>query len=411
MPGLRCPGHLRSRLKPVAILGRGEGSSADDLRPRPGRLCAAATSVGADERATAAASPALQKVGEFDTPTYVTAPPRRHPPPLRHRARRHHQDRARRAELSTPFLDIRSRVSTAGEGGLLSMAFPPDYERSRRFYVYYVDRGGNIRIDEFLRSASDPDAVQGGSRRSVLRQNHHNRNHKGGPAPVRARRAPVRRPGGRGRPGLASQRPIAAHQAGQDPAHRPPPDAHPRVPRPAQQPLPAPPRRAQGDLLVRPAQPLPLLVRPPEGPHAHRRRGPGRARGARLRPHPAGGPGAERRPELRLEHLRGHPPLPPGPGAPAFPPRPPARPLGGRVLDHRRLRDPRPQPGSACTAATSTATSATTTCGSPASAAAVRAATSGWAPPSAHCCPSARTRRDGSTPRRRTARVSRLVLR
>ena len=60
------------------------------------------------------------------------------------------------------------------------MAFAPDYARSRRFYVYYVDRGGNIRIDELRRSAGNPEAVEGGSRRTVVFQRHRNRNHKGG---------------------------------------------------------------------------------------------------------------------------------------------------------------------------------------------------------------------------------------
>jgi glucose/arabinose dehydrogenase len=40
--------------------------------------------------------------------------------------------------LATPFLDIDARVdSTCGECGLLSIAFPPDFEDSRVFYVYY----------------------------------------------------------------------------------------------------------------------------------------------------------------------------------------------------------------------------------------------------------------------------------
>jgi len=44
--------------------------------------------------------------------------------------------------LSTPFLDISDHVYTAenvgGEGGLLSMAFAPDYAQSGLFYVYYT---------------------------------------------------------------------------------------------------------------------------------------------------------------------------------------------------------------------------------------------------------------------------------
>jgi glucose/arabinose dehydrogenase len=48
----------------------------------------------------------------------------------------------------TPFLDIRGTVSTAGERGLLSLAFPPDYGTSRRAYALYTDRGGDVTLTE-----------------------------------------------------------------------------------------------------------------------------------------------------------------------------------------------------------------------------------------------------------------------
>ena len=61
--------------------------------------------------------------------------------------------------LERPFLDITRLVGSNGsEEGLLSVAFPPDYRASRRFYVYYTDHDGNIRIDEFRRSRKDPTA-------------------------------------------------------------------------------------------------------------------------------------------------------------------------------------------------------------------------------------------------------------
>ena len=41
---------------------------------------------------------------------------------------------------STPFLDLRSKVSTGGERGLLGLAFHPDYSWNRKFYVNYTDR-------------------------------------------------------------------------------------------------------------------------------------------------------------------------------------------------------------------------------------------------------------------------------
>jgi glucose/arabinose dehydrogenase len=77
------------------------------------------------------------------------------------------------------FLDIRDLVSFEGERGLLSIAFPPDYERTRRFYVYYTDPAGNIRIDEFtLKSAT---RAARGSRRAIVEIPHPvNANHNGG---------------------------------------------------------------------------------------------------------------------------------------------------------------------------------------------------------------------------------------
>jgi glucose/arabinose dehydrogenase len=41
--------------------------------------------------------------------------------------------------LATPFLDIRTRVGTLGEGGMLGLAFPADYASSGLFTVYYTD--------------------------------------------------------------------------------------------------------------------------------------------------------------------------------------------------------------------------------------------------------------------------------
>jgi glucose/arabinose dehydrogenase len=47
------------------------------------------------------------------------------------------------------FLDIRSRVKSGGEQGLLSVAFHPNYRSDHRFYVDYTDRLGNTRVVEF----------------------------------------------------------------------------------------------------------------------------------------------------------------------------------------------------------------------------------------------------------------------
>jgi glucose/arabinose dehydrogenase len=51
--------------------------------------------------------------------------------------------------LRGTFLDIRKRVLSGGEQGLLSVAFHPNYARNHRFYVNYTDRSGNTRVVEF----------------------------------------------------------------------------------------------------------------------------------------------------------------------------------------------------------------------------------------------------------------------
>jgi glucose/arabinose dehydrogenase len=60
--------------------------------------------------------------------------------------------------LSTPFLDIESRVSSGGETGLLSVAFHPNYRNNRRFFVDYTDRRPNLKtiIAEYQASTADP---------------------------------------------------------------------------------------------------------------------------------------------------------------------------------------------------------------------------------------------------------------
>jgi glucose/arabinose dehydrogenase len=120
----------------------------------------------------------LLRLGNFEAPTYLTAP--------RGDSRRFVVERdgrivvvKGRRKLGTPFLDISDRVTTGGESGLLSMAFAPDYRSSGLFYVYYTDQQGFIQIDQFSRS-SNPDRADPGSRRSVMRVPHHRFNHKGG---------------------------------------------------------------------------------------------------------------------------------------------------------------------------------------------------------------------------------------
>jgi glucose/arabinose dehydrogenase len=121
---------------------------------------------------------ALKKVGSFDSPVYVTGAPG-FPKLLfvvEQPGRIEVIEGDRRAGT---FLDLRDRVNYGGERGLLSVAFPPDYARSKRFYVYYTDAAGSIQIDEFRRRGATRAAA--GSRRPVITIPHPvNSNHNGG---------------------------------------------------------------------------------------------------------------------------------------------------------------------------------------------------------------------------------------
>jgi glucose/arabinose dehydrogenase len=51
--------------------------------------------------------------------------------------------------LRGTFIDLRGRITSGGEQGLLSIAFHPNYKRNHRFYVDYTDTRGNTRVVEF----------------------------------------------------------------------------------------------------------------------------------------------------------------------------------------------------------------------------------------------------------------------
>ena len=118
----------------------------------------------------------LVKVGTFKSPVYVTSPPG-------DKQRIYVVEQAgrileRRNGRTRTFLDIRGLVTSGGEQGLLSMAFAPDYATSRRFYVYYTDKGSQERVVEYR--ASSPDKADLGSARLVLRMADPEPNHNGG---------------------------------------------------------------------------------------------------------------------------------------------------------------------------------------------------------------------------------------
>jgi glucose/arabinose dehydrogenase len=83
--------------------------------------------------------------------------------------------------LPTPFLDLTAAISSGGERGLLSVAFHPHYRDNGRFFVYYTDRSGNIQIDRYTVSSTNPNVADPASRVPILNIAHPvNANHNGG---------------------------------------------------------------------------------------------------------------------------------------------------------------------------------------------------------------------------------------
>lgn len=83
----------------------------------------------------------------------------------------------RDGRVSGTFLDIRSRVKSGGEQGLLSVAFHPAYTQNHRFYVNYTDTNGDTHVVE-LTSANGVGLP--GSARQLLFVRQPYANHNGG---------------------------------------------------------------------------------------------------------------------------------------------------------------------------------------------------------------------------------------
>jgi len=140
------------------------------VRRAPFTACAAAALLLGAAPADAARKYPMQIVGSFDRPTYATTPPKGDKRLFvverggAIRVVRHGKI------LKRPFLNIRRKTlaSRSDQRGMFSMAFAPDYARSRRFYVMYVRTGDVVVVDEFRRSKKHVWRAAAGSRRNVL---------------------------------------------------------------------------------------------------------------------------------------------------------------------------------------------------------------------------------------------------
>ena len=202
--------------------------------------------------------------------------------------------------LKQPFLDIRKRVgSGSSEQGLLGLAFHPNFGQNGRLFVYYTDKKGNTVISRFQanaeRTEADPD-----SEVVLLTAEQPASNHNGG---MLAFGPDGMLYAGLGDGGGANDE----YGNGQKLSTllgkilRIDVDSGETYAVPADNPFAGQERRAAGNVGLRLAQSMALLIRPPNRRPVDRRRRPGRLGGSQL---PAGR--QPRRRELRLVDHGGH---------------------------------------------------------------------------------------------------------
>jgi glucose/arabinose dehydrogenase len=128
----------------------------------------------------------LTQIGSFQEPTYVDDAPGKKNRRLLFVTQKTGQVVVLRngVPLPAPFLDISDLVSapTGSEQGLFSIAFHPEYERNRLFYVFFTDRNGDNVLYEFRRKRKSRVQSLRSSARQVLLVPHPDdaANHNGG---------------------------------------------------------------------------------------------------------------------------------------------------------------------------------------------------------------------------------------
>lgn len=83
----------------------------------------------------------------------------------------------------TVFLDIKPRVYSYAEAGLLGLAFHPDYQHNGFFYVFYVSKGQGILFDTLSRfqvSPDNPSQADPDSESILIRQPDRSQDHNAG---------------------------------------------------------------------------------------------------------------------------------------------------------------------------------------------------------------------------------------
>src|SRR5829696_3921774 len=175
---MRTPRRMGPALLALAVQAALIAGCGGDDEDSAGPTSPAATSTAAaSEPAPAGGKVSLEKVGDFDQPTYIAQAPGTDDLYVVEREGRLRIVRSGEA-LSDPALDISDQVVAEGEQGLLSVAFRPDFQTSRRLYLYFTGNDQDQYVVEYR--AREDGSVDEGSARQLLHMDDFASNHNGG---------------------------------------------------------------------------------------------------------------------------------------------------------------------------------------------------------------------------------------
>jgi len=130
---------------------------------------------GGSSPATGDGGVALEEIGSFEDPVFVTQPEGDNA--LYVVEQTGQVIRVASSGKESTLLDISGEITAGGEQGLLSVAFAPDFQRSGLFYVDYTNSEGDTRVVEY--EAKDGEADER-SARTLLAVDQPFANHNGG---------------------------------------------------------------------------------------------------------------------------------------------------------------------------------------------------------------------------------------
>jgi glucose/arabinose dehydrogenase len=160
---------LAASLASLLIAGCGGDDDGGDAEPAPPAGTTTAAGGGRVQ---------LEKIGDFDQPVYVTQPPGSQDFYVVEREGTVRIVRDGEV-VSSPALDISDEVSADGEEqGLLSVAFPPDFQTSRVAYAYYTGNDQDQHVVGF--SVGGDGSFDRDSERELLHMDDFASNHNGG---------------------------------------------------------------------------------------------------------------------------------------------------------------------------------------------------------------------------------------